>query len=288
MLGVFEIHEPETAQDASTLLAKHGWEATVYAGGTELLVLMKEGLVHYPHLVNIKTVPGLDGITVDTANNSLEIGSLATHRQLETSETVKERLPLLAEVEATVANVRVRSAGTIGGNLCFAEPHSDPATFLMAWGATLELTRGDGSRQVAIEDFFVDLFETAREEDEILTGIKLPLLADTTGGYEKFTTHERPTACVATVLQMKDGAIDDARLSVGSVGPVPIRVPEAEGTLRGEQPSDALFEAAAEHAHDAADAVGDIYGSANYKRHLVRVLTARALNKAVAQAGRKG
>lgn len=288
MLGVFEIHEPETAQDASALLAEHGWEATVYAGGTELLVLMKEGLVHYPHLVNIKTIPGLDSITVDAAQGSLEIGSLVTHRQLETSEAVKEHLPLLAEVEATVANVRVRSAGTIGGNLCFAEPHSDPATFLMAWGATLELTKGNGSRQVAIEDFFVDLFETVREEDEILTGIKLPLLADTGGGYEKFTTHERPTACVAAILQMKDGAISDARVSVGSVGPVPIRAPEAEDVLRGEQPGDTLFEAAAERAHDAADAVGDIYGSADYKRHLVRVLTVKALNKAAAQAGRNG
>lgn len=283
MLGVFEIHEPESVAEASSLLAEYGFDAAVYAGGTELLLVMKEGLVHYPHLVNVKTIPGLSDVAVEDGH--LAVGPLATHYQLERSAVVKEHALLLAEVEAMVANVRVRAAGTIGGNLCFAEPHSDPATLLMAWGATIELASADGSREMPIDEFLLGLFETARQEDEILTAIRMPLLPDgMVGAYQKFTTHERPTASVAALLKMSDGVVEDARLSIGSVGPAPARVPAAEDALRGEKPGQAAFEAAAEEAFRAADPVGDIYGSADYKRNLIRVLTNRALVAAAERA----
>jgi carbon-monoxide dehydrogenase medium subunit len=283
MLGVFEIHEPNTVEEASSLLAQHGFDATVYAGGTELLVVMKEGLAHFPHLVNIKTIPDLDNVSVD--QGFLRIGPLATHWQLERSSLIREQAPLLAEVESMVANIRVRAAGTIGGNLCFAEPHSDPATLLMAWGATLELSSTNGKRDIPIEEFLLGLFETARQEDEILTGISLPLLPDgMAGGFQKFTSHERPTASVAALLQIIDGAIEDARIAIGSVGPVPMRVLAGEDILRGEIPDEAVFGAAAEQASLAADPVDDIYGSAEYKRNLVRVLTIRALSAATNRA----
>jgi carbon-monoxide dehydrogenase medium subunit len=285
MLGIFEIHEPETVQEASALLADYGYEATVYAGGTELLLLMKEGLVHYPHLINVKTIPGLDKVFLDDDQQSLHVGSLVTHRQLEGSSLVEKHAPLLSEVEAQVANVRVRAAGTLGGNLCFAEPHSDPATLLLAWGATLELSSANGRRELPVDEFFVDLFETARQDDELLTGIKLRLLPPrTVGAYERFSLHERPTVTVAALLRVNDGAVEEARLALGSVGPIPVRVPEAEEILRGEPPGDDAFEAAAECAYHAADPVDDLYGSADYKRHLARVLTVRALNTAVEQA----
>ena len=285
MLGVFRLHEPGTAQEASSLLGEYGFEAAVYAGGTELLLLMKEGLVHYPHLVNIKTVPGLDEVRLDKEKNALHIGPLVTHWELERSPVVKEHLPLLAEVEATIGNVRVRAAGTIGGNLCFAEPHSDPATLLMALGGSLELTQAEGSREVPVDGFFVDLFETIRQDDEILTGISVPLPPPNTGGgYEKFTTHERPTASVAAQVRMTDGVVEEAQIAVGSVGPVPIRVADAEEMLRGAEADEAVIEAVAEKASKAADPVDDLYGSADYKRHLVRVLAARALRTATVRA----
>ena len=176
MLGVFEIHEPQTVEEASSLLEEHGFDATVYAGGTELLLLMKEGLVHYPRLVNVKTIPGLDDISM--ADGQLSIGALATHYQIERSAVIIEYAPLLAEVETTVANIRVRAAGTIGGNLCFAEPHSDPATLLMAWGAMVELTSAKGRRELPIEEFLLGLFATARQDEELLTSIRMPLLPD--------------------------------------------------------------------------------------------------------------
>ena len=286
MLGVFEIYEPATIQEASQFLAEHGPEATVYAGGTELLILMKERLAHYPHLVNIKTIPGLNQIRLDQAQRVLHIGALATHRQLEQSPLVQQHIPLLAEVEAKVANIRVRCVGTMGGNLCFAEPHSDPGTLLLAWGVTLELVSIHGRRQIPIQEFFVDLLETARRPEEILSEIQIPLLPPHTGGaYEKFSTHERPTANVAALLQVHHGIIEEARLAVGSVGPMPIRVAQAENLLRGQPPGPAAFAAAAESAARIVDPGDDIYGSAAYKRHLVRVLTNRALTTAAQAAG---
>lgn len=286
MFGVSEIHEPATVEEASEMLAEYEYDASVYAGGTELLILMKQGLVRYPHLINIKTIPDLDDISVDENAGQLSIGTLVTHYRLERSRMVKQYAPLLAEVESMIANVRVRAAGTIGGNLCFGEPHSDPATLLLAWGASLELGSSRGRRTVPAEDFFIGLFATAREDDELLTRVTVPLLpTNVAGAYEKFSVHERPTTTAAAFVGTDEsGIIEEARLAIGSVGPAPARVAGAEEVLRGERPSEDLFAAAADEAAQAADPVNDHYGSVEYKRHLVRVLTARALNNAAARS----
>lgn len=285
MLSIFEIYEPATVVEASQFLAEHEGEAAVYAGGTELLVLMKEGLVHYPHLVNIKTIPNLNEIVLDEISGKLCIGALVTHRQLERSPVVQQHAPLLAGVERMVANLRVRNAGTLGGNLCFAEPHSDPGTLLLAWEATLELGSAEGTRLLPIDEFFIDLLETARRPEEILTQIYLPLLPPQTGGaYEKFSTHERPTANVAGLLRLQDGLIEEARLAVGSVGPLPVRIGEAEALLQGQAPGEKIFAAAADAVKQLVEPLDDIYGSADYKRHLTGVLTRRVLTKAAERA----
>lgn len=285
MLRPFEIHEPGTVEEASVLLAQFGFDAAIYAGGTELLLIMKEGLAHFPHLVNIKTIPGLDEIALSAEGDELQIGPLATHWDLERSPTVRKHAPLLAEVESQVANTRVRAVGTIGGNLCFAEPHSDLATLLLAWGATLELSSSEAQRVLPAADFTLGLFETARQPNEILTRIRLPLLSENTAGaYRKFSTHERPMATVAALLEVKDGIIEDVRLAVGSVGPLPIRASEAEALLRGQSIEGATFASAAELAASASDPMDDLHGSADYKRQLVRVLTAQALMEASGRA----
>jgi carbon-monoxide dehydrogenase medium subunit len=285
MLRPFEIHEPGTVEEASALLAQFGFDAVIYAGGTELLLIMKEGLAHFPHLVNIKTIPGLDEIALSSEGDELQIGPLTTHWALERSPIVSEHAPLLAEVESQVANTRVRAMGTIGGNLCFAEPHSDLATLLLAWGGTLELRSAEAQRQLPVADFTLGMFETAKQQDEILTGIRLPLLSEhTAGAYRKFSTHERPMATVAALLQVKDGIIEDARLAVGSVGLVSIRASEAEALLQGQRAEETAFSSAAELAASASDPVDDPNGSADYKRHLVRVLTTQALGQAARRA----
>jgi len=280
MLREFQIHQPDTVEAASTLLAEYGLEAAPYAGGTELLLIMKEGLVQYRHLVDLKTIPGLNDLGLE--GEALVIGPLATHRQLERSTLLRQHLPVLAELEAGIANARVRAAGTLGGNLCFAEPHSDPATFLMAWGASLVLGSAAGRRELPVEDFFLDVLQTAREPEEILTAVRLPLRPTTVRcSYQRFRLHERPTATVAAVLELQDGVIASARLALGGVSPVPRRASEAEAVLRDQPPNEEVFAAAAAEAGRAADPVSDIYGSAEYKRHLVAVLTRRALEAAV-------
>jgi carbon-monoxide dehydrogenase medium subunit len=288
MLSRFVIHEPKTVEEASSLLTAHGPEAAIYAGGTELLVVMKERLVHFPHLVNIKTIPGLANISLDTAGEVIEIGPLATHRMIERSPLVREHAPLLADLAAHVANVRVRAAGTIGGNLCFAEPHSDPATLLVAWGATFALTSEETTRKLPAKEFFVGMLETARGHEEVLTAIRIPLLpADSGSAYERFKIHERPTATVAVVLRVVADEIVEARIVVGSVGPRPRRLPLAEEVLVGQRPVGSLFASAAERARDETEVTEDQFESGDYKRHLVRVLTERALTTAAERAGRQ-
>jgi carbon-monoxide dehydrogenase medium subunit len=286
MLRPFVIHEPRSVEQASALLAEHGPEAAAYAGGTELLVVMKEGLAHFPHLVNLKTIPGLRGITAE--NGALRIGALTTHREIERSPVVRERAPALAALEAQVANIRVRHTGTLGGNLCFAEPHSDPATLLVAWGATLRLVSQRGAREIAAQDFFTGLLETARTHDEILTEVRIPLLPRGTGtAYERLKTHERPAVTAAAVICLANGMIGEGRIVVGSVGPQPVRLPAAEAMLAHQQPSQELFAAVAERAAADVEIMEERFESVEYRRHLVRVLVARALSTAAAQAQRK-
>jgi len=283
MLRRFVIHEPRAVEEASALLEAHGPEAAIYAGGTELLVVMKEGLAHFPHLINIKTIPGLD--TIEASDGMLRIGALATHRAIERSPVVRDAAPVLAELEAQIANIRVRSTGTIGGNLCFAEPHSDPATLLVAWDATLRLTSRRGTRDIPAESFFTGLLETAREHDEVLTEIRIPLPPARAGtAYERFKTHERPTATVAAVVRLNGGTIEEARLAVGSVGPRPHRLLGVEAMLTGQRPDADLFAAAAERAAADAEVIEERFESVDYKRHLVQVLSARALATATQRA----
>src|SRR5713226_6759912 len=156
MLRRFRLEEPESVKDASDLLAQHGESAKLYAGGTELLLAMKEGLIHYERLVNVKKVPSLDGIKVD--DGSIHIGALSTHRQLAESSVLRERLPAFVRMESHVANIRVREVGTLGGNLCFAEPHADPGTLLLVYDASVALAQEGGTRTLALEQFFVGPF----------------------------------------------------------------------------------------------------------------------------------
>jgi carbon-monoxide dehydrogenase medium subunit len=278
MLEPFTIHQPRSVAEASDLLSRFGPEATVYAGGTELLVVMKERLAHFPHLIDIKRIPGLRGIGFDVERGELAIGAVTTHRDIERSPIVRERFPAFAMLEAAVANVRVRAAGTIGGNLCFAEPHSDPATLLTALGARLTLASVAGTREVPITSFFKGLMETARRHDEILTTITIPEPKPAAGvAYERFKLHERPTAAVAAVIHVEEGIIADARLVAGSVGERPKRLTASEDLLRRMPASEASAVAAAERIRDEVEIAADVFESETYKRQLARTVGRRAI-----------
>jgi aerobic carbon-monoxide dehydrogenase medium subunit len=282
MLKRFRLEEPQSVAEVSELLGRFGDGAKVYAGGTELLLAMKEGLVDYERLVNIKNVAGLDGI--EDAGATINIGALCTHHQLESSAALKEKLPSLARLEQNVANVRVRQAGTLGGNLCFAEPHADPGTLLIALGATMTAAKGSSNREIAAADFFVDAYETSLAADEVLTEIRIPAPGpDARSVYLKFGYLERPSVGVALALDVAGGAVRNVRVAVGCAGPAPKRVEEAEAVLEGKEVDEALrhLAQAGTLAGRASQAISDLHGSQEYKEHIVGVLLKRAFQSAV-------
>ena len=293
MLKRFRLEEPESVKDASELLARHGESAKVYAGGTELLLAMKEGLIHYDRLINVKKIPDLDQVKLD--DGVIRIGALATHRKLASFPLLHERLPAFARMEENVANIRVREVGTLGGNLSFAEPHADPGTLLLVLAAKLTAEKASSKREIPIEKFFVDAYETCLEADEILTGIHVPLLQPRSSvAYLKFGYLERPSVGVALFLALDGGekSIADARIAVGCAGPTPRRVEEAENLLKGKDYEDAsqAIGKAGEIAARASQAISDLHGSQDYKEHIVQVLLKRAFHQAYGQSrsGGKG
>ena len=304
MLRPFTLHRPETAEEACALLAGLGEDAAAYAGGTELLLLMKLGLLRPRHLVDVKRIPGFNEIDARphgpngarlTTSARLTIGAAVTHRAVERSPLVGARCPLVASVARHVANVRVRNVGTVGGNLAFADPHSDLATLFLTLDASVELVSPRGRRELPLGDFVRGPWETARAADELLASVTLtPWGGDTAAAYVKFGVHERPTLAVAAALRLDGTAgarrggdrIVNARLAIGCVGPTPVRVADAEASLRGASLADLedAARAAAEVAAAGADAADDLHGSAEYKRAMVAVFVRRALGIAAARA----
>jgi aerobic carbon-monoxide dehydrogenase medium subunit len=183
--------------------------------------------------VDVKTIPGLD--TIEAKNGSIVIGSAVTHRAIERSSLVKDKLPPLANMATKVANVRVRATGTLGGNLCFAEPHSDPAALLLALGAKAHVQGKSGQRILTIDNFITGAYETDLGTDELLTAVEIPVLAKSQrAAYVKFQTHERPTLGLALVLDLDSSRnIKQARAVIGSVSARPSRSDTADATLVG-------------------------------------------------------
>jgi len=283
MLRRFYLEEPERVQEASDLLARYGESAKAYAGGTELLLAMKEGLVHYERLINIKKIPGLDQVKLE--DGAIRIGALSTHRKLAGSPLLRERLPALVEMEQNVANIRVREVGTLGGNLSFAEPHADPGTLLLVLGARLVAEKASSKREIPMERFFVGAYETCLEPDELVTEIHVSLQPARSGVvYLKFGYLERPSVGLAFFLAFNERgrSIAQARLAVGCVGPTPRRIEEAEEMFRGKGVEEAasLISRAGEIAGRASDAISDLHGSQDYKEHIVQVLLKRAFHHA--------
>jgi len=220
---------------------------------------------------------------VTLANGALAMGALCTHRELETSRAINEKLPALAKLEHHVANVRVRQVGTIGGNICFAEPHADPGTLLIALGAKMLAEKSSSQREIEAEKFFVDAFETALEPDEVLTKIVVPVPGPAgRSAYLKFGYLERPSVGVGLAFNL-NGQVSSMRIAVGCAGPAPRRVEEAEALLEGKSREEAernLAQAGA-LAGRAAQAITDLHGSQDYKEHIVGVLLKRAFLSAL-------
>jgi carbon-monoxide dehydrogenase medium subunit len=283
-LQSFQLHHPETVEEVIALRSDLGDEAAVYAGGTELLLAMKLGVISYSHLIDVKKIPDLDEVTL--SDGVLKVGATVTHRALETNPQVSSALPALAQLERRVANVRVRAMGTLAGNLAFAEPHADPPALLLALGARVVLAGQEGSRRVAIDDFVVGAYETVLAPDELIVGIEIPVPAPSWRvAYRKFQVLERPSIGVAAMGDIRDGVFaTPPTIVVGAVDEMPHRVP-AE-VLSGVSCEDrSALEEVSAATRSAVEPVDDLSGSADYKRHLSGVLTMRVLDEL---AGRKG
>ena len=267
------------------MLSHFGDDAGIYAGGTELLLAMKHQALHYRHLIDLKVVPGLDLIAV--RNGFLEIGATSTHRSIERSTLAQTNQPALAEMESQVANVRVRATGTLGGNLCFAEPHSDPATLLLVLGGAVKVEGAAGSREIPVGELIAGAYTSSLAPGEILTRITVPCAKPShRTAYMKFQIHERPTLGLGLWLETPDDGhtFASARVAVGCVCPFPTRSLDAETLLRGSREEvEKRLPEAGDTIADAAGLVDDHEGSAEYKRHLIHVFLRRVFRKAVGE-----
>jgi carbon-monoxide dehydrogenase medium subunit len=287
-LAPFELHRATSVEVATQLLEEHGEDAVVYGGGTELVLLMKLGFAAYGHLVDVKPIAELSGIDVN--DGTLRIGAAVTHRAIERSSIVAAGWPEFVRMERGLANIRVRAMGTLGGNLAFADPHSDPAAFLLAADARIVLGRGEARRRVPAADFILGPYTTALEPGELVVAIEVPALPTGAGmAHLRFAFHERPAVTVSVLARVVDGRIEEARVAVGSVGVMPVRATASEAMLVGLDAGHAdatALAAAGESAAEASEPVTDANGSAEYKRHLVAVLVGRAVRAAIANGPR--
>ena len=281
----FEYLEPKTVAEACALLKQHGAEARVFAGGAQLTILMKQGLYQPKTLVNIKKIPELRDITFDP-NAGLTIGALVTHRELETSRLVKETFPILCEAEREVANIRVRNVGTIGGNLASGEALTDLSQIFIALDGKVKISGPAGSRDLLVEELFVDYYQTSLGEDEILTHVTLPALPPHSGiAYIRFSSSsvvDKPSVGVATRVTLESGKepVQSVRIVLGCVGPTPVRARKAEALLAGKGITPETADQAGALASQECNPTSDLRGSERYKRGIVRTLVRRALTQA--------
>lgn len=281
MLKPFRLLRPTSVGEASGELRRLGDAAKIYAGGVELLLLLRQGLVDAEHLIDIKRIPGLDGISWD--GGRLNIGACVTHRRLEDDPLVASHVPLLAQAERHVGNIRVRSQGTLGGNLCFADPHADPGTALLVHEASVTLSSAGGARQLPLADFFRGMYDVALEVGEMLTNVHVPPLpAGWSSGYKRFEQFYRPTLNVAAAVRLEGDRLAGVRLAAGCVGPQSLRLSELEQHLQGLPLADALriVGESSDYLQARLEPVGDLLGSAGFKLHLTKVLVGRALKQA--------
>ena len=281
----FEYRTPKSLKEVHHELKKFGADAKLVAGGTALVIMMKQRLVRPSCLISLRSVRGLNSIA--EKDGGLRIGGLTTHREVETSSLVRRRVPLLAETYRHVATIRVRNMATVGGGLAHADPNQDPPPTLMVLGASVKASSADGARVIPVEEFFTDYYETVLKPDEIITEVFVPRLPPNSGGaFVKFlprTADDYATVSAAAVVTVDRArkTFTDVRIALGSVGTTAIRAREAEAILRGQPVKAEALREAAEKVKQAVDPVSDFRGSAAYKKEMAAVFVRRALKMAL-------
>jgi carbon-monoxide dehydrogenase medium subunit len=284
----FEYHAPTSLREALELLSKHGGEAAPLAGGTDLLVKMKQRLVEPRHVINIKNVPELSGI--EERGDEIHIGAATKLRAIEKSEIVRARLPLLQEAVRTLGSVQIRNMATIGGNLCNASPAADTATALLALDAKAHMVSSEGTRTVPLEEFFTGPGRTVLKQNELLAEVSSPRLPEDCGtAFIKIgrTSLDVATVNVAVMLRLEGEVVGDCRIALGAVAPTPIRVHRAEEVLKGKELTDETLKTAARIASESIKPITDIRATADYRKQASETLLRDALMTAKKRAQRR-
>ncbi len=290
----FQYHSPESLAEAFELLDRYGDDARVIAGGTALVLQMKQRLAQPGHVIGLRRIPGLSDIRWESGREAgretggeARIGSMTTHQEIESDSILKDRLPLIASTFKQVSTPRIRSMATLGGGLAHGDPNQDPPPALIALGAIAVIRSNAEERVVPVEDLFIDYYETDLRPGEIMTSVIIPALPAGAGGvYLKFlpkTADDYATVSVAAVVTKGEGnTCQDIRIVLGSVGMTPVRATEAEAVLRGQGLDERNIRDCGEAVREAVDPLDDFRGSASYKRDMAEVFTRRAVQQAAA------
>jgi len=280
----FEYAEPTTIEEAVSILTKYDGRARVIAGGTDLVVQMRQKAVKPERLVDITNIPGLDYIDYDM-NQGLRIGALTSIRSLEKSPILREKYPVISQAASQLGSVAVRNQGTLGGNLCNAAPSAETAPALIGILARAKLVGSDGERVIPLEDFFVGPGKTVLKTGELLTEIQVPLLSPNTKGiYLKHAirgTIDLAIVGVAVIIRLEpdDKLCTDAKIVLGAVAPTPIRAKKAEELMTGKRIDDSLIDGCAKVASGEARPISDVRASTWYRTEMLKVFTRQALKK---------
>ena len=283
-MNTFDYRQPETPEEALALLHDLGEDARIIAGGTALVIMLKQRLLMPECLISLQKIRPLD--YVDASNGDVRLGALATHRTIEQSPIVRTRIPSLAETFHQVATVRIRNVAPVGGALAHADPNQDSPAMLMALDARVRLATTTGTREVPLDAFFTDYYETVRQPDELVSEVVVPVPAPHSGSvYLKFlpkTADDYATVGVAASVTVdpRTQTCVDCRIAMGCVASTPVRAPEAEAVVRGERLTQALAQEAGALAQRRTDPISDARGSADYKRAMAGVFVRRALEQA--------
>jgi CO/xanthine dehydrogenase FAD-binding subunit len=284
----FEYLMPTTVDEAISLLVSHGERARYIAGGTDVMVKIKEGKIHPHHLVSLRRLQGLDHITYK--DGELRIGAAVTHRMLELSPIIKKEFPILVDAVTNIGSVQIRNVATIGGNIVNAVPSADGAIPLITLGAQVRIRGPKGERSMALEDLFIGPGQTLLEAGEILMEFVIPQLLPRTGAaYVKHTRREAmelPLLGVAVLLSLAEDMMTcaEARIGLGVLAPTPMRAKNAESLLKGQKLTEDVVREAGKAAAEECKARDSIRGQAWYRREMVEVLVPRMARLAMERA----
>jgi carbon-monoxide dehydrogenase medium subunit len=287
MIGSFDYRVPATLDEAVELLDSYGDDARPIAGGTALVILMKQRLVRPGVLVSLRDIDDLRGI--DKSDGSLRVAAMTSHREAETSPLVRTHAPLLAEALRHVATIRIRNVATLGGNLAHADPNQDPPVALIVLGAKVTVSGKGGVRTLNLEELFSDYYETVLETSELITSVVIPESPPGTGvSFLKFlprSQEDYATISAAASVELDPGGeVRAVRIAVGSAAGVPLRAHAVEAAILGRSPTDAAIHEAATEVRAEVDPIPDARGTADYKRDMAEVFVRRALAEACGRA----